>query len=382
MVRIATGVPGLDEVLNGGLISGGVYIVEGAPGCGKTILGNQICFHRAAAGDSTVYITLLAESHTRMIAHLRSLDFFRPELIGKSIYYLSSFKILEESGLDGLLKSIRDTIRDREASFVVLDGLVSAEEFADSPRDFKKFIHELQTVTGMSGCTVLLLSSTERGGSFRPEHTMVDGIIELGDTLAGVQSLRHVLVRKMRGTSQLRGRHAVDITSAGIKIAHASRRRCADQTRTSHLRLPSRVRTSGSQVSTRCSAVVFRAHRVRSSSAPRAAERRCSGFSSWPRASSTSRWASMSGSTSVPEACCRRMCVLASVWRRRTTRNESTSSGKRRSKVCSMQWSIASSARSPSMASRGSASTVSTASVTMPNIPSARAQCSRRSRRS
>jgi circadian clock protein KaiC len=218
MARIDTGVPGLDEVLNGGLLSGGVYIVEGAPGCGKTILGNQICFHRAGAGDSTVYITLLAESHTRMIAHLRGLQFFRAELIGKSIYYVSAFKILEESGLDGLLKSIRDTIRERSAGFVVLDGLVSAEEFADSPRDFKKFIHELQTVTGMNGSTVLLLSSTERGGEFRPEHTMVDGIIELGDTLAGVQSLRHLLVRKMRGTSQLRGRHALDISDAGIKI--------------------------------------------------------------------------------------------------------------------------------------------------------------------
>lgn len=218
MARIDTGVPGLDEVLNGGLFSGGVYIVEGAPGCGKTILGNQICFHRAAAGDSTVYITLLAESHTRMIAHLRGLGFFRADLIGKSIYFLSSFKILEETGLEGLLKSIRDTIRERSAAFVVLDGLISAEEFAESPREFKKFIHELQTVTGMSGCTMLLLSSTERGGSFRPEHTMVDGIIELGDTLAGVQSLRHLLIRKMRGTSQLRGRHALDISDAGIKV--------------------------------------------------------------------------------------------------------------------------------------------------------------------
>src|SRR5262247_4810994 len=75
--RIDTGVPGLDTILNGGLFKGGVYIVEGAPGTGKTILGNQICFHRAARGDSTIYITLLAESHTRMIAHLRSMEFFR-----------------------------------------------------------------------------------------------------------------------------------------------------------------------------------------------------------------------------------------------------------------------------------------------------------------
>jgi circadian clock protein KaiC len=218
MGRVDTGIPGLDTILNGGLFKGGVYIVEGTPGSGKTILGNQVCFHRAARGDSTVYVTLLAESHTRLIAHLRGMSFFKPELIASSIYYISAFKVLEEAGLDGLLKSVQESMYARKANFLVLDGLVSAEEFAPSARDFKKFIHGLQTISGMTDCTVLLLSSTERAAGFRPEHTMVDGLIELGDTLMGVQSLRHVLVRKLRGASQLRGRHAVEISSNGIKI--------------------------------------------------------------------------------------------------------------------------------------------------------------------
>lgn len=217
--RVDTGVPGFDTILNGGLFRGGVYIIEGAPGSGKTILANQMCFHRAAHGESTVYITLLAESHTRMISHLRSMEFFRADLIASSaIYYISSFKVLEDSGLVGLLKSIQQAITQREASFVVLDGLVSAEEFAPSPRDFKKFIHELQTITSMTGCTLILLSSTERQARFRPEHTMVDGMLELTDQLDGVRSLRSIVVRKMRGTSQLRGKHALEITSAGIRI--------------------------------------------------------------------------------------------------------------------------------------------------------------------
>lgn len=216
--RIDTGVPGLDTILCGGLIRGGVYIVEGAPGAGKTIFGNQICFHRAARGDSTLYITLLAESHTRMISHLRAMAFFRADLIGSAIYYVSAFKVLEETGLVGLLKSIQEAVHARAASFVVLDGLVSAEEFALSPREYKKFIHELQTICGMTGSTLLLLSSTERAARFRPEHTMVDGLIELGDSEQGVQSFRHVIVRKMRGTDLLRGRHAFDLDSAGITI--------------------------------------------------------------------------------------------------------------------------------------------------------------------
>ncbi len=216
--RVDTGIPGLDIILNGGLFAGGVYIFEGAPGTGKTILGNQMCFHRAARGESTIYITLLAESHQRLIAHLRTMEFFRPELVSSSIYFISAFKVLEEHGLDGLLRSVQESVRTRKASFVVLDGLVSAEEFAQSPRDFKKFIHELQTVAGMTGCTFVMLSSTEREAGFRPEHTMVDGLFELGDSLIGVQALRHMVVRKMRGTPQLRGRHAVEISNAGIKI--------------------------------------------------------------------------------------------------------------------------------------------------------------------
>src|ERR1700753_1236452 len=158
MGRVDTGVPGLDTILNGGLFKGGVYIVEGTPGSGKTILGNQICFHRANRGDSSVYMTLLAESHTRLISHLRGMAFFRPELISSSIYYISAFKVLEESGLDGLVKSVQESMYARKANLLVLGGRASAEEFAPSARDFTKFIHGLQTISGMTDCTVLLLS--------------------------------------------------------------------------------------------------------------------------------------------------------------------------------------------------------------------------------
>ena len=170
-------------------------------------------------GERTIYITLLAESHTRMIAHLRSLEFFRADLLASSsIFYISAFKVLEDGGLDALLQSIQDAIHQREATFVVLDGLVSAEEFAPSPRHFEKFIHELQTITSMTGCTLMMLSSTECQGGFRPEHTMVDGMFELSDHLDGARSLRSIVVRKMRGTPQLRGKHSLEITSAGVTI--------------------------------------------------------------------------------------------------------------------------------------------------------------------
>lgn len=216
--RLATGVPGLDTLLEGGLLRAGVYLVQGSPGSGKTILGNQMCFAHAAGGGRAVYMTLLAESHTRMLAHMRRMEFFRPELIPEQVHYLSAFKVLEGEGLHGLLTVLRKTVTARSASFLVLDGLVSAEEASPTPKDFKKFVHELQIVCSMTACTAVMLSSTEGPRPFRPEHTMVDGILELGDELRSLRSVRSVVVRKMRGTAPVLGRHTFEISDAGVRV--------------------------------------------------------------------------------------------------------------------------------------------------------------------
>ena len=68
--RVPSGVPGLDTILRGGFPRGGIHILQGTPGAGKTILGNQICYQHAAAGGRALYATLLAESHARMLLHL------------------------------------------------------------------------------------------------------------------------------------------------------------------------------------------------------------------------------------------------------------------------------------------------------------------------
>src|SRR3954471_18181570 len=93
--RRATGIPGLDAILGGGLLESGVYIIQGPPGAGKTILGNQMCFVTASAGGRAVYVTLLAESHSRMFAHLRGMEFFDESRIPDSVYYIGGFSTLE-----------------------------------------------------------------------------------------------------------------------------------------------------------------------------------------------------------------------------------------------------------------------------------------------
>jgi circadian clock protein KaiC len=217
--RFTSGIPGLDRVLNGGFFAGGVYIVEGAPGTGKTILANQICFYRAKEGQRVLYVTLLAESHSRLLQHLQDLSFFDAAAIPKHLTYVSGFRVLEEGGLRALLDLIRKELRAQGANVVVLDGFAAVGESAETDREFKKFVHELQVQAGLGTCTFFLLSSGTSGeGSVQPVHTMVDGLVRLSDRVFGVRAQRELQVQKFRGSRYLRGLHSFEISDDGIRV--------------------------------------------------------------------------------------------------------------------------------------------------------------------
>jgi len=217
LARLPSGISGLDDILRGGFLEGGVYILQGSPGAGKTVLANEICFRHASSGGRAAYVTLLAEMHTRLLQHLRPMAFFNESVIPESLYYVSAFHTLEGDGLKGLIDVLRREIKGQRADLLVVDGLVAAQESAPSDREFKKFINELQAHASASGCTVLLLTS----GLLRQvsaEHTMVDGVFELEDQLFEFRTERSLIVRKFRGSGFLRGRHSFRITDEGVKF--------------------------------------------------------------------------------------------------------------------------------------------------------------------
>jgi circadian clock protein KaiC len=217
--RIPTGIAGLDVVLNGGVFEGGIYIIQGPPGAGKTIFGNQVCFNQAARGARSLYVTLLAENHARMIEHVRRLAFYNETVIPERLSFVGAFQVLEEEGLKGLLDLVRREVRARKTQFLVLDGLITIHEKASSDLELKKFIHELQTHAVFTGCTMFLLTSAfDASQNFPPEHTMVDGLIELQTRPQGRRAERQLQVHKLRGGSYLSGIHSFRIDDRGLVI--------------------------------------------------------------------------------------------------------------------------------------------------------------------
>jgi circadian clock protein KaiC len=215
--RLVTGIAGLDALLKGGLVAGASYIIQGPPGAGKTILANQLACCHVRQGGRVLVATLLSESHERLFQYLSTLDFFDPALVGDQIQFVSAFDTLEQEGLDAVVKLLRQEISRQQASLLIVDGVLNARVRAETSLDTKKFVSELQGHAAFAGCTVLLLTSA-RLDEGSPEHTMVDGVIELGEQLLGSRAVRHVQLRKTRGSGALSGRHECLIDEAGMHV--------------------------------------------------------------------------------------------------------------------------------------------------------------------
>ncbi len=218
MTRLPTDIPGLDEILHGGLFEGGVYIFEGPPGAGKTTLANQIAYGSyARAGKKTLYMTMLAESHSRMLQHMSGQTFFDPHAVNAAVIYISGYREMEEQGLKAVVDLMRSEIARHGAELFVVDGLV-VENLATRPEEsIRQFVHGLQSLASAMGCTGLLLTSGS-GRSLNAEQTMVDGIFAFEDYIYQWRAERRIQVRKFRGSAVERGKHTFCITEDGLQF--------------------------------------------------------------------------------------------------------------------------------------------------------------------
>ena len=215
---ISTGVPGLDQILGGGLLKGGVYLLQGSAGAGKTILAHQIGFHRIAMGGRVAYVTLLAESHARMMQHMEVFSFYVESAIPDAMTYISAFDALAKEGLAGVAKILGTELRQNKVDLLVLDGLVTATGAAESPQDMKRLVSQIQAMSTLAGCTTLLLNSVEDARPSGSEQTMVDGILMLRQRLVRSRHERTLEVTKFRGALVLYGAHNFRIGDDGVVL--------------------------------------------------------------------------------------------------------------------------------------------------------------------
>lgn len=214
--RVSSGVTALDRILGGGFFARRMYLVEGAPGTGKTVLSGEIAFRRAALGDRVVFATLLVESHATLLSSYETFGFFDENVIADAVTFVSAYEYLENEGLDGLLAVLQRTVARRRAQWLFVDGIGIVEELAPSLPASKRFARRLATSMSALGCTLVCSVGVER--EITSMQPMADGVIRLRHVQSQMRSTRSLEVIKHRGSSVRSGQHVFEISPRGMEI--------------------------------------------------------------------------------------------------------------------------------------------------------------------
>ncbi|HDO20758.1 MAG TPA: KaiC domain-containing protein [Candidatus Bathyarchaeota archaeon] len=232
--RIKTGIPGLDEVLHGGIPRRNVVLLSGGPGTGKSILGQQFLYNGLLKGEPGVLV-VLEEHPVQVRINMEQFGWNIRKYEEKGLAAIvdaftggigeaarrERYVVPAPDDLPSLVDIIRRAAKEIRAARVVIDSVTTL--YITKPSVARAVVMQLKKMLSGLGCTSLLVSQvsvTERGfGGPGVEHA-ADGIIRLDlDEIQG-KLFRSMIIWKMRGTSHSMNRHPFDITDNGIIIYH------------------------------------------------------------------------------------------------------------------------------------------------------------------
>lgn len=173
--RLATGVPGLDNLLGGGLPEFSFNLIAGTPGSGKTTLVHQMMFSLATPDNRALFFTVLGEPALKMLRYQQQFPFFDTQKVSDSIRFVNLSADLLDGDFDRVLSRIAEEVKNYSPSFVFVDSFRSV---------------------------VQSVKQQESGSTDLQRNSMV----------------RKMQVVKMRGQAQARGLHTFRITDDGIQV--------------------------------------------------------------------------------------------------------------------------------------------------------------------
>lgn len=215
--RVKTGVPGLDPLIEGGLIPRSTVLLSGGTGTGKTLFCGHYMLMGAMNGEKCVYVSTEEPIEKLKLDWLRcGMDFTEYEK--KKLVNFIEINPLEIKELPRRLNYILDTHNPKR---VVIDSTTMLSLSIEDQFDLRKMFLQIIGMLNKSQATSLIIEeaqSMEKYSATGDVEYLADGVIVLRYMEEMPEYKRHLLVRKMRRTGHSESRHPIKITDKGLVV--------------------------------------------------------------------------------------------------------------------------------------------------------------------
>ncbi len=224
--RLATGVPGLDAILGGGLPEYSFNLIAGPPGSGKTTLAHQIMFALATPERPALFLTVLGEPPLKMLRYQQQFSFFDADKINQSIRFVNLSDEVATDDFDQVLARITKEVEACSPGLVFVDSfrsvMLEAERQPEGAISLQQFVQQLGTQLSSWQATTFLIGEYLAGNDTHPVFTVADGLLSLQQSVHRNSMVRKIQVLKMRGQATSPGLHTFRITGDGIQVFPAA----------------------------------------------------------------------------------------------------------------------------------------------------------------
>lgn len=224
---VKAGIPGLDEVLNGGLPRDGIYLLKGDPGVGKTTFALQFLFQAVHDGEPALYVSF-AETSSELAAlgHAHGWDMDKLTLHDLSVQQNGEIRAVEQTmfhpaevELEEIIDPLLEVIRKVKPTRVVIDSLSEIRLLAKDPLRYRRQLMTLKRFFLQNRCTAILIDDKIERRDDDVAQTLVHGIIALEKITPNYGTTRRRLsIEKLRGVRYAEGYHDYRIKTGGMEV--------------------------------------------------------------------------------------------------------------------------------------------------------------------
>jgi len=224
--RLATGVPGLDAILGGGLPELSFNLIVGAPGSGKTTLAHQIMFALATRERPALFFTVLGEPPLKMLRYQQQFSFFDLTKIDESIHFVNLSDEVSDGNFTKVLARIKQQVENFSPGLVFVDSfrsiMLEVQSKPYSTISTQQFIQRLGILLSGWQATTFLIGEHSSETDPPTVFTVADGLLSLEQSVQRNSMVRRMRVMKMRGQATRPGMHTFRISSSGIEVFPAA----------------------------------------------------------------------------------------------------------------------------------------------------------------